>query len=290
MEFAVSDATELTGYVGPLRHRRGLRAVPHDVRRGQRPLRGRAAPGDPAGRPLSRPAQPRHVTTTTIRGDITVAAPPPLLYDLIARVDRAPQFFAPHLYASVSGDVVRRWVLAGDTVRSWTARRELDPDGLRITFEHLEPAPLTAMAGEWTFEPTSAGTVVRLAHTFAGASAERTADVARNTTAQLDHVKRIAENFSSLSARTVHASGSVAVTGSLEDVQRRLVESGWAAAVVAPDVLALKWTGSRDRRFHAVTAVARLAGTTLDVECTVTAAEDSLVSAVRRWLPTAIRG
>lgn len=111
---------------------------------------------------------------------------------VIAEVTRWPAIFAPtvHVELSERGGGRERftiWAVVNGTVVSWTSRRTLDPDTLRITFEqeHATP-PIRSMAGSWEFLDRGAeGCEVRLHHEF------RTLDggpeSARAVQAALDH-------------------------------------------------------------------------------------------------------
>ncbi|MQY36692.1 hypothetical protein SRB17_46940 [Streptomyces sp. RB17] len=88
---------------------------------------------------------------------VVVAAPPRVLYELVADVTCWPAVFGPsvhvhHLEREERAERFRIWALVGGRVTSWVSRRTFDPDGLRITFrqEHGRP-PIASMGGEWLF-------------------------------------------------------------------------------------------------------------------------------------------
>ncbi len=102
-----------------------------------------------------------------------VAAPPRVVYDLIADTSRWPFIFPSSVYVErlISGateERLRLWTVANGAVRSWISRRVLDADNLRIRCRHEAPSPpVAAMAGDWVFIPLPGDvtSVVRL-HEF----------------------------------------------------------------------------------------------------------------------------
>ncbi|MDT0549856.1 MULTISPECIES: aromatase/cyclase [Streptomyces] len=151
----------------------------------------------------------RAVTTTdtylTTHG-ITVLAPARAVYDIIAEVADWPQRFAPnvhveHLERTPDGERIRIWATAGEVVKSWTSRRELDPDGLRVTFrQEVSAPPVAAMGGEWII--TAHGENIsrlELRHDFRAVDDDPsgvrwiTAAVDRNSDSELAAVKALAE-------------------------------------------------------------------------------------------------
>ncbi|MBV9446045.1 MAG: aromatase/cyclase [Streptosporangiaceae bacterium] len=112
---------------------------------------------------------------------LSCAAPPSVLYDLVADVSRWPAILEPVIYVQHHGwsgqtEQYRLWALVGDRVCSWASRRELDPAGGFINFarEHDE-LPITEMAGIWKFQALEGGSRVELGHwfNFDGSDAER---------------------------------------------------------------------------------------------------------------------
>ncbi|MFE6780325.1 aromatase/cyclase [Streptomyces sp. NPDC057702] len=112
------------------------------------------------------------ITTPPVRfaeHSTTLRAPVERAYALVADVTRWPLLFAPCVDARVidshpGGERIRLWALAGGGVRSWTSRRELAEDSLRVGFrtEHSAP-PIASMAGYWQLEPPAlAGGPARL--------------------------------------------------------------------------------------------------------------------------------
>jgi aromatase len=145
----------------------------------------------------------RTVTTTHT---VIIAAAPRAVYGLIADAARWPYLFSPvmhveRLAAGATEEQLRLWSVGNGATRSWTSRRALDPDNLRIRFRQERPAsPVASMAGEWVFVPLPGNaTSVVLLHEFRaidddpGNAALIKQAVDRNSTAELAAVKSIAE-------------------------------------------------------------------------------------------------
>ena len=105
--------------------------------------------------------------------DITVAAPPGRVYDLLADAAGWPALFPPTVHAEATplGDGqerLRLWATANGGVKAWTSLRDLDPVTRRITFrQEVFTPPVAAMGGEWHVEETTGGhSRVRLTHTY----------------------------------------------------------------------------------------------------------------------------
>ncbi|MEU1730169.1 SRPBCC family protein [Streptosporangium sp. NPDC020145] len=104
---------------------------------------------------------------------LTVDAPARVLYDLVSNAGTWPAVFGPsvyvrHLERDANRERFRIWAVVNDEVRSWTSRRELDPQGLSVTFrqEHSRP-PLSSMGGGWRFRELPGGrTEIVLEHVF----------------------------------------------------------------------------------------------------------------------------
>ncbi|GAB3483330.1 aromatase/cyclase [Nocardiopsis coralliicola] len=104
-----------------------------------------------------------------------VGAPAETVYRIAAEVERWPQIFPPTVHAEYAErrpgegeEVIRLWALAHGAPRTWTSRRRLDPDALRVEFRQEVPAhPVAAMGGAWVVEPLSEQTSrVRLLHDY----------------------------------------------------------------------------------------------------------------------------
>lgn len=104
---------------------------------------------------------------------ISVAAPPQLVFDLVADVRRWPHVFPPTVHAEqverlADGERIRIWATANGEPKAWVSRRRVDRDRLWVSFrQEMSQAPVAAMGGEWIFTPNSDGTTeVRLLHDF----------------------------------------------------------------------------------------------------------------------------
>ncbi|MFC8247413.1 aromatase/cyclase [Streptomyces chartreusis] len=113
------------------------------------------------------------MTTRKVEHEITVDAPAPAVYRLIAEVENWPRIFPPtiyvdHLERGESEERIRIWATANGEAKNWTSRRTLDPDALRITFrQEVSTAPVAAMGGTWIIEPLSGtSSRIRLLHDY----------------------------------------------------------------------------------------------------------------------------
>ncbi|MFF4469551.1 SRPBCC family protein [Streptomyces sp. NPDC001599] len=116
---------------------------------------------------MSRPGE--HRVAHTLR----TTAPARRLYDLVARVEHWPAVFEPTVHVQVlergrGTERFRIWARVGGRVKTWTSRRTLDPDALRVTFrQELTQPPIASMGGSWEFRGDGDGTEVVLTHDFA---------------------------------------------------------------------------------------------------------------------------
>lgn len=71
-----------------------------------------------------------------------------------------------------NAEVIRLWATANGTAKTWTSRREHDPERRSITFrQERSQHPVGGMGGEWVVEPVSATACrVRLLHDFFAAT------------------------------------------------------------------------------------------------------------------------
>ncbi|MFD5862390.1 aromatase/cyclase [Streptomyces chartreusis] len=113
------------------------------------------------------------MTTRQVEHEITVDAPAPAVYRLIAEVENWPRIFPPtiyvdHLERGESEERIRIWATANGEAKNWTSRRTLDPDALRITFrQEVSTPPVAAMGGTWIIEPLSGtSSRIRLLHDY----------------------------------------------------------------------------------------------------------------------------
>nr|AAK06788.1 putative cyclase/dehydrase SimA5 [Streptomyces antibioticus]AAL15584.1 Sim6 [Streptomyces antibioticus] len=104
---------------------------------------------------------------------IEVDAPATDVYRLLAEVENWPRIFGPtihvdHVERGARTERIRIWATANGAAKSWTSRRELDPEALRIDFrQEVSAPPVAAMGGAWIIEPVSEGACrVRLLHDY----------------------------------------------------------------------------------------------------------------------------
>ena len=113
-----------------------------------------------------------------------------------------PRIFPPtihveHLERGATSERIRIWATANGAAKTWTSRRELDPENLRITFrQEISSPPVAAMGGTWIIEPISADTSrVRLLHDYRAIDDDPeklawiAAAVDRNSTSELAALK-----------------------------------------------------------------------------------------------------
>ncbi|WP_279436306.1 aromatase/cyclase [Actinomadura sp. 7K534] len=179
------------------------------------------------------------MTTSTMREtehEIKIDAPAGKVYGLIADVGRWPEIFPPTVHAECverdgDSELIRLWATANGTAKTWTSRREHDPERMSVSFrqERSQP-PVGGMGGEWVVEPLS-GTAcrVRLLHDFFAASGDP-ADldwisraVDRNSGSELRALKESAELAGP--DRLVTFDDAVTVDGDVRDVYDFLNEA-----------------------------------------------------------------
>lgn len=144
--------------------------------------------------------------TVSTTHTIFVAAPPRVVYDLLADAGRWPLIFSSSVHvekleAGATAERLRWWAVANGAIRNWTSRRTFDPDGLRIRFRQETPLPpVASMVGEWVLVPLPGNmTSVVLLHEFRaigddpGNTALIKQAVDRNSTAELAELKATAE-------------------------------------------------------------------------------------------------
>ncbi|MFP3991485.1 aromatase/cyclase [Streptomyces sp. E11-3] len=168
---------------------------------------------------------------------ITVAAPPAVVYDLVADVSAWPQVFGPTVHvevleedadiSSAGGEqLLRIWAMANEQVRTWTSRRVLDPRSRTVTFRQVvSAAPVAQMGGQWRVEENDDGrTRVVLLHDYRAVDddpeAERLIEQAvdRNSRAELTALKNAAELSESREEVHFTFSDSETIAGAAGDV------------------------------------------------------------------------
>jgi aromatase len=166
-----------------------------------------------------------------VQHKITVRAPATEIYRLIADVANWPRIFPPSVHVEYvdRGEAEERiqiWATANGEAKTWTSRRVLEPEALRITFrqEKSQP-PVAAMGGAWTIEPISdTESLVRLSHDYRAldddpeklAWIDRAVD--RNSRAELAALKANAELVTGSAELTMTFEDTVHIKGSAEDV------------------------------------------------------------------------
>ncbi|MEU9802074.1 aromatase/cyclase [Streptomyces sp. NPDC051000] len=113
------------------------------------------------------------MTTREVEHEITIAAPASDVYRLLADVVNWPRIFPPTIHVdrvdfNGTQERIRIWATANGQPKNWTSRRELDPQGLRITFrQEVTTNPVASMGGAWIIEPLDeTSSRVRLLHDY----------------------------------------------------------------------------------------------------------------------------
>ncbi|HEY5834817.1 aromatase/cyclase [Streptomyces sp.] len=162
--------------------------------------------------------------------EIFIAAPAEAVYALIADVENWPRVFPPTIHVDAvertgAEERIRIWATANGSVKEWTSRRVLDPQGLRIDFrQEVCAPPVAAMGGAWVIERRSeTGTRLRLLHDYraVGDDPEGLAwideAVDRNSRSELAALKANVEFAHSASELTFSFEDSVEIAGSAKD-------------------------------------------------------------------------
>jgi aromatase len=173
-------------------------------------------------------SQPGH---REVEHEIKVQAPATVIYQLIADVANWPQIFPPsvhveYLERSGSHERIQIWATANDEAKTWTSRRELDPNALRVEFrQERSTPPVGAMGGTWIVEPISDGeSHVRLLHDYRAVDEDPAKlewidkAVDRNSQSELGALKANAELLSGSTQLLLTFEDSVRIDGSAKDV------------------------------------------------------------------------
>ncbi|MCO5995395.1 aromatase/cyclase [Actinoallomurus rhizosphaericola] len=161
--------------------------------------------------------------------EINVSAPAERVYALIADVGRWPEIFPPTVHAECverdgNSELIRLWATANGAAKTWTSRREHDPEQMSVSFrQERSQYPVGGMGGKWIVEPVSASECrVRLLHDYFAAS-DDPADlewidqaVERNSRSELTALKTSAELTGP--DRLITFEDTVTVDGSAKDV------------------------------------------------------------------------
>ncbi|MCM3882379.1 aromatase/cyclase [Frankia sp. R82] len=165
------------------------------------------------------------------RHAVGVAAPPDLVYQLVADTSGWPHTFSPTVHVRrLDGDdrteLLQIWAFAGDEVRTWTSRRHLDPQARRVRFrQEVTSPPVTALGGEWQIDGDGAGgTEVVFHHDFSVRDDDPAhvawvhATIERNTGAELDALRAAAERGAARDDLILSFTDAVSVRGPVRDV------------------------------------------------------------------------
>ncbi|MFK0026146.1 aromatase/cyclase [Streptomyces sp. NPDC090798] len=171
------------------------------------------------------------MTTREVEHEITIAAPAPAVYRLLAEVTNWPRIFPPTIHVDRvehdgSQERIRIWATANGEAKNWTSRRELDPEALRITFrQEVTAPPVAAMGGTWIIEPLGANeSRVRLLHDYRAVDddphdllwIDRAVD--KNSRSELAALKKNVEFAHAAEEVTFSFEDTVYVDGSAKDV------------------------------------------------------------------------
>lgn len=171
-------------------------------------------------------------TTREVEHEITITAPAATVYELLADVQNWPQIFPPTIYVdmleggSATEERIQIWATANGGAKSWTSRRRLDHQSLRIDFhQEVSAPPVAAMTGAWQVEPLSEDeSRLRLLHAYRAVDDDPAGlawideAVDRNSRSELAALKRNVERVPDLQESTFSFEDVVRVNGSAEDV------------------------------------------------------------------------
>lgn len=197
------------------------------------------------------------MTTRQVEHEITVDAPAPAVYRLIAEVENWPRIFPPtiHVERGEPGEPgegeerIRIWATANGEAKNWTSRRTLDPENLRITFrQEVSAPPVAAMGGTWIIEPLSeAAARIRLLHDYRAVDDDPRdlawidAAVDRNSRSELAALKTNLELAHAAAEITFSFEDTVRIDGSAKDAYDFVNEAGlWAERL--PHVASVRFT------------------------------------------------
>ncbi|GGM05531.1 MULTISPECIES: aromatase/cyclase [Micromonospora] len=167
----------------------------------------------------------------TVEHEIAVSAPAEAVYRLIAEVVNWPRIFPPTIHVdrlehTDREERIRIWATANGAPKSWTSRRVLDPDNLRISFrQEVSTPPVAAMGGTWLIEPVDATACrVRLLHDYRAVDDDPAGlawideAVDRNSRSELAALKTNVEFATAAEEATFSFEDTVSVAGSAKDV------------------------------------------------------------------------
>ncbi|MET9520713.1 SRPBCC family protein, partial [Streptomyces sp. NPDC002994] len=171
------------------------------------------------------------MTTREVEHEITIAAPAPAVYRLLAEVTNWPRIFPPTIHVDRvdhdgSQERIRIWATANGEPKNWTSRRDLDPEALRITFrQEVTTSPVAAMGGAWIIEPLGENqSRVRLLHDYRAIDDDAhdllwiDAAVDKNSRSELAALKKNIEFAHAARELTFSFEDTVHIDGSAKDV------------------------------------------------------------------------
>lgn len=166
-----------------------------------------------------------------VEHEITINAAATTVYGLIEDITSWPQVFPPTIHverleSEGRRERIRIWATARGEAKTWTSHRELDPEGLSVTFrQEVSAPPVAAMGGAWVIEPLAADACrVRLLHDYraVGDSAEGLAwideAVDRNSRSELVALRDSAERAGHAGELFLTFDDTVRIDGRAEDV------------------------------------------------------------------------
>ena len=170
-------------------------------------------------------------TSRSVEHGMKVLAPAREVYRLIADVTSWPRIFPPSVHVEYverdqAQERIRIWATANGEAKTWTSRRVLRPQELRVDFrQEKSQSPVAAMGGAWVIEPISeAESWVRLLHDYRAENddPEKLAwlDMAvdRNSKAELAALKANAELGARAADPVLTFEDTVRINGRASDV------------------------------------------------------------------------
>lgn len=170
---------------------------------------------------------------------IEVAAGPDAVYELVADVTRWPRVFGPTIHAeqlerTTHDERIRLWATANGDVKTWTSRREFQPQRRTVTFhQEVSQSPVASMRGDWIIEPLADGqTSVLLTHDYTAVDDVPDAEewiaraVDRNSRAELASLKSAVEKSAAGAGGELTFEDTVLIDSSLSAVYSFLYEAG----------------------------------------------------------------
>ncbi|MGW0394708.1 aromatase/cyclase [Streptomyces sp. NPDC003042] len=174
-----------------------------------------------------------------VEHEIKISAPPAAVYRLIAEVQNWPQIFPPTVYVDhvergEGTERIRIWATANGEPKSWTSRRTLDPENLRITFrQEVSAPPIASMGGTWIIEAVNPEVSrVRLLHDYRAVDDDPKSlewideAVDRNSRSELAALKQNIELAYTAEDLTFSFEDTVQIDGSAKDVYDFINEAG----------------------------------------------------------------